>query len=464
MAGTLMGTPPYMAPEQIRGEEADKRADIWAFGCVVYEMLTGRAAFARETVADTLAAVLEQEPDWSKLPPDTPALVLSVLRRCLRKDPHRRLHDVADARIELDDATADPGTVTHGAPIEPGTPSRVHRGTSWTTVCAFGLMAALAAGAATWAMMRDQLPSLRPLQVTFRIQPPPGTTFPGNGIQLAVSPDGERIVFSAGEAQTWQLYERPVDQLDAVPLEGTTGALRPFFSPGGDWIAFNVDGDLKKVSLAAGDQVTLCEDCVSDNSDATWHGDTIVFDRDGRLWRIPAAGAPSPDQVAEPRREHGEARYDRPDFLPTGESVVFELARADTGPLADGAIALLDLETEEVTILAEEGADPVYLPPGYVPVRAGDDANTALQWIRIASRRSENRPPSGSRSNGTPMAAPASSTSRPPACLHTFPVRRSPKRSGHSPGSPRTARRRMWVRRPANTTGSASRPTAQRSP
>jgi len=201
--------------------------------------------------------------------------------------------------------------------------------------------------------------------VRFRVELPSGVPFPGDGNELVLSPDGTSVVFLAGDAGSSQLFLRRLDQLEAIPIPGTEGARRPFFSPDSEWVAFNADGNLKRVALAGGEPFNVCEDCAYAGSSGAWHGETIVFMMNYALWEIPATGGASPVLVAEPNTERGETRYNRPDFLPNGKAVVFEVRRNGTAT-TDADIALLDLETKDIIILAEEGTDPQYLSSGHV--------------------------------------------------------------------------------------------------
>ena len=358
--GVIIGTAPYMSPEQVRGKAVDERADIWAFGCLLYEVLTGRRAFDRETVADTLAAIIEVEPNWGALPAATPPLVGALVKRCLRKDPDRRVHDIADARIEIEEALSEP------AGRHPGIAEAVvaPRVVSWVTVGLVFVVTAVTVGLAVWGATRTAPPAPGAL-VRFRVELPSGVQFPGDGNELVLSPDGNSVVFLVGDSGSSRLFLQRLDQLEAVPIPGTEGAKRPFFSPDSEWVAFNADGNLKRVALAGGEPFNVCEDCAYPGSSGAWHGETIVFMMNYALWEIPATGGVSPVLVAEPNTERGETRYNRPDFLPNGKAVVFELRRNGTAT-TDADIALLDLETKDVIILAEEGTDPQYLSSGHV--------------------------------------------------------------------------------------------------
>ena len=222
--GIILGTAAYMAPEQARGKAADKRSDLWAFGCVLFEMLSGRRAFAGEDTSETLAAVIKDDPDWGALPNETPASIRRLLRRCLAKDPKRRLSDAAVARIEIDDAFVEPQFDTSATQ----TRSRRKERFAWAFAL---LLAAAAAIAAVVLMLRPQPPAE---EVSFEIHTPPTT----DTISLAVSPDGQKIVFVAIFEGRNKLWLRRLDSASAEPLAGTDGAAAPFWSPDSRSVAF----------------------------------------------------------------------------------------------------------------------------------------------------------------------------------------------------------------------------------
>ncbi len=275
-AGLILGTAAYMSPEQAKGRAVDKRADLWAFGAVLFEMLTGRRAFGGEDVSDTLAHVLMKDPDWTTLPAGTPAPIRRLLRRCLEKDRKRRLDSAADARLEIDDAlTAPAGDVLPTAAAR--TPRRIV-----PFVIAAVLGGAVIATLATWILTRPAPPP--PLTLTrFAIVPPPAQPLAISGFDrdLAVSPDGTTLVYrtgTAGAGAQAQLVIRRLDQLEASALTGLSEARNPFFSPDGQWIGFFDGPELKKVSITGGPAITLCRCPGGGSRGASWGDDnTIVF-------------------------------------------------------------------------------------------------------------------------------------------------------------------------------------------
>jgi serine/threonine-protein kinase len=322
--GVVLGTAAYMAPEQARGKAVDKRADIWAFGCVLYEMLTGRRAFISDEVTDTLAFVLTKDPDWQSLPAATPDSIRRLLRRCLEKDRTRRLADIADARIEIEDALV--GDATTGVPPAP-LPARRP---VWRQALPWALAATTSAVATLLLLQRDVPPTATSVPVMrmsadIGVEGPAGLVGPG----IALSPDGSTVAFVARDAKRSaraanQLFIRRVDQLEAHPLPGTEGALSPFFSPDGMWIAFFATGALKKVAIAAGTVVTLCS--VRSVRGGDWLEDgTIVFQdlgstfERGPLMRVSDAGGKPAPVFAE---EENPVVVRWPQMLPGGRTIL----------------------------------------------------------------------------------------------------------------------------------------------
>ncbi len=238
--GMLLGTAAYMSPEQARGKPVDRRTDIWAFGCVLFEMLTGTRAFEGQNVAEVLAGVIERQPDLNSLPATTPPAIRKLLRRSLEKDQRRRLSDIADARLEIDEAIAEPV-----APVA-FRDANVRTGARWRLVAVGSLLTAiLVAGLAALYFGRG-VPELAINR--FEIGPPP--TF--DSISFALAPDGRQLVFIANEEGQQKLWIRPLDQTQAQPLAGTEGATFPFWAPDSRSIAFFADGKLKRFDLGSG--------------------------------------------------------------------------------------------------------------------------------------------------------------------------------------------------------------------
>ncbi len=235
-AGVIMGTAPYMSPEQARGKPVDKRTDIWSFGCVLLEMLTGQPTFAGETVSDVIAAILEREPDWDAVPDDVPWRIVDLLRQCLVKNADGRLHDIADARIGIVTAIADP----EGGDAPPARSDQAAK-LSWRraiptpVAAAMVVVAAVAVWVATLGSSGSPAP---PMTTKLTVELPSYVQLQAGGAPspLAISPDGRHLVYGAQEAGVYRLYLRRLDELSATPLTGSEGGYNPFFSPDGQWI------------------------------------------------------------------------------------------------------------------------------------------------------------------------------------------------------------------------------------
>jgi len=286
MQGVLLGTAAYMSPEQAKAKPVDRRADIWAFGCVLYEMLTGKQAFTGETVTDTLASIIKEEPDWKLLPAATPMRVRVLLQRCLQKDPKQRLRDIGDARISLDE-------VLLGAPEQPSAAAVPVSATLWRRALPWTLFAAALTAFAVLAFVHFREKPAPPAHV-YRYDI--ATPDPLN-IRAALSPDGTRLVFSTGARTPSRLWLRRVDSLEAHPLEGTEGTTgHPFWSPDSRFIAFGtIDGKLKKIDADGGPAEVLCD--AGYVAGGFWTPDgKIVFGDAGHsqsLWEVPVAGGAS---------------------------------------------------------------------------------------------------------------------------------------------------------------------------
>ena len=311
--GMILGTPAYMSPEQARGAPVDKRTDIWAFGCVLYEMLTGRAAFGGDTITDTLARVLEREPDWDGLPADVPASIRSLLRRCLRKDPRHRLHDIADARIEIDDrdlaAAASSGLLTAPSPVvaRGRHPNRL----PWITAALVGLALVGALGVGLVYLRQPPPADL----ITFTIAPPAQSTFNSlNGAPM--SPDGRTVAFIA----SGKLWVRPLASLTSQPLPGTEGARAPFWSPDSQSLGFFAGAKLKKVAVSGGSPVEVC-DAIGVGG-GTWNGENIIVFGSGvgPLQKVSFSGGPSTPVATMGKDETG---HWSPWFLPDGQHFLY---------------------------------------------------------------------------------------------------------------------------------------------
>ena len=292
--GVILGTAAYMSPEQARGKGVDKRSDIWAFGCVLYEMLTGSRPFDGGDVSDTLAFVITKEPEWSALPPAVPPTIRALLRRCLQKSARLRLRDIGDARLAIDDAMGELGADANVGSLVAGARTPGRRALPWIYL---PLVVLSAVGLTLLSLQRrPELPAATPKRLVLQLPAGDELAFGesapvGEGRpSVAISPDGTRIVYIGRRAGRVQLFQRPLDQFDPMAIAGTEGAFNPFFSPDGQWIGFFTNTHLKKVAVAGGDPVTLCE--ARNPYGGTWSGDSIFFAQvfGTALSRVPAAG------------------------------------------------------------------------------------------------------------------------------------------------------------------------------
>jgi serine/threonine-protein kinase len=359
MAGMIMGTAGYMAPEQAKGKPADRRADIWAFGVVLVEMLTGRLMYTGETVSETLASVIKDAPDLSGLPAETPERVRRMLKRCLDKDPKKRLQAIGEARIAID--TPDEPAAAPAPSAVAAVPAK--RGAPWWIVAAAAILPAAALAGLLWQAMR---PVPRPLE-RFSADLGPDA-IAGSHNTVAISPDGTRIAFPVRTAAGGRaIASRLMASSTATVLSGTGNGSDPFFSPDGQWIAFFADSALRKVSVQGGAAVKLCDTSVARGG--AWSEDGFIYGTfDGlHLARVPAAGGNGkPESVTDPEK-HG-ARTDRwPQILPGGESVLLTIGGAgSTGSYEDSTIGVLSLKTGQIKIVQRGGYYGRYLPSGHL--------------------------------------------------------------------------------------------------
>jgi serine/threonine protein kinase/Tol biopolymer transport system component len=350
MQGVILGTAAYMSPEQAKGKAVDKRTDIWAFGAVLYELLTGKPAFHGEDVGDILASVVKMEPDWTALPANISPSIRVLLQRCLRKDRRQRTPDAAILRIEIEDLLAAPkdSSATQSAPAS-----------TRKSLLAVGAVAAILAvlfGFTSWGWWRATRSLERPL-VRLEVDLGPDVSLDSpRGADTILSPDGTRLVYVSQR----RLFTRRLDQPKATELAGTQGAYAPFFSPDGEWVAFFATGKLQKISVEGGSAITLCDTATAEGGSWGEDGNIIaaLTGAGGVLSRIPAAGgAPAPlTQLTG-----GEATHRWPQILPGGKAVLF--TSSASGAAFDGAnVEVVSLADHQRKTLQRGGTFGRYLP------------------------------------------------------------------------------------------------------
>jgi serine/threonine-protein kinase len=367
VAGMVLGTAAYMSPEQAKGREVDRRADIWSFGVVLFEMLTGRRLFDGEGISETLAAVIMKEVDWGGLPADTPPSIRRLLKCCLERDPKSRLRDIGDARIAIEEALR--------APEEAQVPAAAaSQRPAWLSILPWLVAtASLVALAVVWlapARESDRLPVMRlrlsvPEETRVGVRPLP---------MLSLSPDGRRLVFVGAGEEDNLLYMRSIDQPTAVALPGTERAQNPIFSPDGQWIAFKQGRELKKVSVMGGPPTRLCD--APRLRGASWGPDgTIVFtpERATGLMRVPDAGG-TPELLTTLDHDPADPitpSHRWPEFLLDGRTVLFTSTENDSD-YGEAKIVALSLDNLEQKTIVEGASFPRYVPAGFLAFVRGD--------------------------------------------------------------------------------------------
>jgi Tol biopolymer transport system component len=350
--GMILGTAAYMSPEQAKGRSADKRSDVWAFGCVLYEMLTGKRAFGGSDVSDTLAAILRSEPSWNALPANVPPSIHRLLRLCLEKDMNRRRQSAADVRIDIEQIIEE-----QDAPVGVGRPWRPF---STTTLACLVAAASLLSAAVLAAIHLREAPAAAPREMRVDINTP------AMPLAFVLSPDGRYLVFVASGDGPQRLWLRPLDKTDAQPLPGTEGADYPFWSPDSRSVGFFAAGRIRRVDIAGGQPQDIAQ---AIEGGAAWNADgTIVF--------IPSPGSPLSRVSVSGGQPVAVTRLDPPrqiahrwpHFLPDGRHFLFTVA----GPPDVTGTYLGSLDGGEPKRLTTNHWGSEYLPPGFfVTVRQG---------------------------------------------------------------------------------------------
>ncbi|MGH9588923.1 MAG: protein kinase domain-containing protein [Terracidiphilus sp.] len=363
-AGLIIGTAAYMAPEQARGKPVDRRADIWAFGCVLYEMLTGQKAFEGETVSDVLAAVIMKEPDWSALPETVPISMQRLIRRCLQKDPHQRLQAIGDARIAIEEALSG-ATADSEAAAQTGQIAAAHHASRLRRILPW----ALAAAAILFAAYFLFKPAPPRNVIRFAVPPPENAVLIAGG-EPSISPDSRTLAFIAEEAgpdKPSMLWLRPLNSMTAQPVAGTEGASTPFWSPDSRQVGFFAAGKLEKVAISGGSPVTLCD---ANQSGGTWNRNgAILFTNGGSIYRVSDSGG-TPALVLAPDAARHDVDYRYPQFLPNGRHFLFD-AVSHTSYSASGFVGASSLDSKTAARLAQVSSIAFYSEPGYLVYLAG---------------------------------------------------------------------------------------------
>jgi Tol biopolymer transport system component/tRNA A-37 threonylcarbamoyl transferase component Bud32 len=381
--GVIMGTAAYMSPEQARGKAVTKATDIFAFGAVFYELLTGKQAFQGDDVSDILAAVIRAEPEWGLLPSETPPHIRTLLKRCLRKDKRQRLGDAGAVRIEIEDVLS--GAVSASAETAPAPIGRLAFPGAFP---GWAMAAALVAGAAVagggvWLLTKPTAAPAPVVRTEITTSGASALSIDGNVRDLAISPDGSHIVYRGNG----RLLVRALDQIEPTVLSGLGAPRGVFFSPDGQWIGFS-DGNttLKKVAVTGGPAVTICS-LDANPRGATWGPDgTIVFATSSTttgLFRVSEGGG-EPAVLTRPNHERGEADHLWPEFLPGGQAVLFTITTG-AGGNDNSQVAVLDLRTGAQKIVLRGGSHAHYVESGHLVYAAAG----TLRAIRFDLKRLE---------------------------------------------------------------------------
>ena len=369
--GTIIGTAAYMAPEQATGRRVDTRADIWAFGVVCFEMLTGKPLFAGETISETVAAVLRDEIDWTSLPAATPDRVRRLLTRCLHRDVKQRLQAIGEARIVLD-STEDAGPQSSSVRRVP--PSTGNRRLLWWAATVLVPVVSAVAG---WLLARANIPSPVVTRLSVSLPVPLAPRY--ETANVALSPDGSTIAYVGMKNDSTGLYIRTMDQDGVRPLAGTEGAGDPVFSPDGAWIAFLVGDKLKKVPVLGGTPTVISEGN-PDPIGMEWAADgTILFTRGFTLGiaRVPASGGAA-QTVMVPDPGKGESGYLWPRLLPGGTDLLFVINPDSNASFNEARIAVETLgKKDSRAILDAQGSFPFYTSSGHLVFFSGGSVRVA---------------------------------------------------------------------------------------
>jgi len=345
----IAGTPSYMSPEQARGQVSDARTDIWAFGCLVYELITGYRTFDGRSSSDVFVAVLDREPQWDRLPASTPEPLRRLLRRCLEKDPARRLRHIADARLEIDECLAERS--------QPPSPRR-------RTIAAGVVMVLALSALAAWLTRRPRESAPPEPSPRFAVELPDALSLESTRqTALALSPDGRRLVYVGARNDRRLLLSQSVGSFATATLEGTEGAEGPFFSPDGEWVGFSAGGKLKKISLSSGAIVTLCD--AADPRGATWGDDNVITFAPGPftgLARVSGdGGVPTPLTTVT----GDESTHRWPSAAPGGSEIFYTIGYKSAPSFDDADVAVHSIARKQTTRVLK-GTSPTATSSGQV--------------------------------------------------------------------------------------------------
>jgi len=367
--GMVLGTAAYMSPEQAKGKAVDKRTDIWAFGCILFECLTGKRAFKGETSNETFASILKGEPEWGTLSAAVPAGIHTLVRRCLRKNKNRRQHDISDARIEIEDSLISPQGIDQIETSIAGKLGWRHvipmiLGAVLVTALIMSLVKSNRKSPEEGPVVRSEIgvePAKR-LGASDAPEQRAGNWRPSR-TSIALSPDGSLIVFEGVDENGSQLYKRTLGKGISEPIADTEGGQDPFFSPDGSQIGFYANRKLMKIRTNGGMATPICD--TGRPFGASWGpDDMIVYSNSSKLKVIDASGG-NPEILTERDRENGEVAHISPHVLPGGKAVLFSI-QTSANPWYDPKVAVLSLKTKNWKTLIDEGADARYSPTGHI--------------------------------------------------------------------------------------------------
>ena len=381
--GSAPGTVPYMSPEQTRGEDLDRRTDVWAFGCVLYEMLAGRRAFSGPTRSDVMAAVVAHEPDWGKLPSATPVKVQDLVHRCLQKDRSRRLRDIGDARLELQEALEESEI---GRPL--GQPPRRTRGVPGRWMAGAATLAAVGA-LALWGWRAWPRTATLPKRISLTVPAGVLVTLRSVTQALALSPDGRSLAYEAWSRDKVRILVQTLEETAPRPI--LEDASDPFFSPDGRWLGFLQGGELRKMALAGGVATIICP--LADARGLTWSSNDQIFftpNSQSGLWSVSASGG-KPQLLTTPDSKLDQISHRWPQALPDGQHVLFTILPRSLME-DDGKLAVLSLATRQWKVVLEGSLLGRYLPSGHLLYRRLGSLHAAafdIDHLRVVGPRIE---------------------------------------------------------------------------